>query len=349
MKLPDRVRPVFPAIRFRALRAPALGLVLGALAAPPAHADETPFLEREAVRDWVGALADERDLDRERIASVLSGLEPDPRVLELISAPAERTLTWKEYAPIFLTEERIEAGRAWMDEHADALAAAEREHGVPARIIAAIVGVETFYGRIAGNRAVLRSLATLGFDYPPRADFFRGELGEFLALAEAQGWDAATVNGSYAGAMGLPQFIPSSYRAYAVDGDGDGKVDLFDSVPDVASSVGNYLAEHGWRAGAAIAEDWDDAPETAADLVRESLRPAIAPATLRAAGFDGAALDRAEADEENVSVMRFAAREDGAGERTVVGYNNFYAITRYNHSRLYAMAVTELARALGDP
>lgn len=321
-------------------------------------ADDGPFLEREAVREWVRETAAARGLDRDRIADLLARLEPDARVIELISTPAERTLSWREYAPIFLTDARIAAGREWMAAHATELRAAEARYGVPADAIAAIVGVETFYGRITGTRSVLRSLATLGFDYPPRADFFRGELAEFLVLSEAQGWDATTITGSYAGAMGLPQFIASSYREYAVDGDGDGHVDLFGSVPDIAGSVGNYLARHGWAAGEAVAEDWPDAPSGAAALVRDALEPALEPATVRAAGFDSPALDAAEARGERVSVMRFASREggagadgpgdDAAGDRFVVGYNNFYAITRYNHSRLYARAVNELARALVD-
>ena len=333
--------------------------ILAALAAVPGAAPAadggTRFLEREAVREWVRDTAVERDLDRDRIANLFARLEPDPSVLELISRPAERTLSWREYAPIFLTGERVDAGRAWIDEHRGALDAAAREHGVPVPVIGAIVGVETFFGRIAGSRSVLRSLATLGFDHPPRADFFRAELGEFLALAEGEGWDAGAVTGSYAGAMGLPQFIPSSYRAYAVDGDGDGRVDLFDSVPDVAASVANYLARHGWRAGAVVAEPWPDAPASAAELVRDSLTPAIEPAALRAAGFRSPALEAAETAGELVSVMRFASRagqgpgDDATGSSFVVGYNNFHAITRYNRSRLYARAVHELARALDGP
>ena len=319
------------------------------------------------MREWLRDTAVERGLDRHRLAELFVRLEPDARVLELISRPAERTLSWREYAPIFLTAERIEAGRAWIAEHAEALESASAERGVPVATIAAIVGVETYFGRITGKREVLRSLATLGFDYPPRADFFRTELAEFLALADAQGWDAAAITGSYAGAMGLPQFIASSYRAYAVDGDGDGTIDLFESLPDVTHSVGNYLARHGWTAGAAVADPWPDAPADAGELVRESLEPAIEPAALRAAGFSSAALDAAEAAGELVSVMRFATwsgaedgeaagdgegpgpGDDATGESFVVGYNNFYAITRYNHSRLYARAVHELARALDAP
>ena len=353
-----------PALGGRLLGA-ALALGSGALGPGAASAQEpapgrdgADFLEREAVREWVRDAAAERGLDRDRVESLFARLEPDPRVLELISAPAERTLSWREYAPIFLTGERIDAGRAWIGEHREALDAAAARHGVPVPVIGAIVGVETFYGRITGGRSVLRSLATLGFDYPPRADFFRSELGEFLTLVDAQGWDAASITGSYAGAMGLPQFIASSYRAYAVDGDGDGRVDLFDSVPDVAASVANYLARHDWRAGAAVAEPWADAPAEAASLVRESLTPAIEPATLREAGFDSPALDAAEAAGELVSVMRFATRagdgvegpgDDATGAAFVVGYNNFHAITRYNRSRLYARAVHELARALDAP
>ena len=340
-----------------ALAAPGPGAAQDAPAADAAPGD--PFLERAPVRDWLDELAEGRGLDRDRLAGAFAALAPDASVLELISRPAERTLGWADYAAIFLTDERVAAGRDWMAEHRETLDALAAD--VDPATVAAIVGVETYFGRIVGERSVLRSLATLGFDYPPRADFFRAELGEYLALALDEGWDLADVTGSYAGAMGLPQFIPSSYRAYAVDGDGDGRIDLFGSVPDVVASVDAYLERHGWRAGAPVAEPWEDPPEAAFALAESGrLRPpALEPATLREAGFGSARLDAAEAAGEAVTVMRFDAWDgpgalggDGpgaAGERLLVCYNNFYAITRYNHSRLYARAVHELARALDAP
>ena len=316
------------------------------------------YLEREAVRRWIRETSEERGLDRNHVSGLFARLTPRQDILEAISTPAERTLTWAEYRPIFLGEERILAGRAFLAEHAAALARAEERFGVPAPVIVAIIGVETLYGRITGRHEVLASLATLAFDYPPRAAFFGDELAEFLVLSEEEGWNALEIRGSYAGAMGLAQFISSSYRRYAIDFDGDGRRDLFGSPEDAIGSVGNYLAEHGWRAGERVAERWEPAGaerEAARELVRTPLEPTIAPETLRRLGFDPRAADGAssggsatgeqDASTRRLSVMSFAA---SGGEELWVGYTNFYAITRYNHSRLYALAVHQLAEAIGE-
>ena len=311
--------------------------------AAPLHAQERAYGERAEVQAWIDEVVAERSLDREALVTLMNGLTPDAEVLELIARPAERRLEWRDYRPIFMTDERIAAGRAFLDEHAAEFGSAERRYGVPREVIAAIIGVETFYGRITGRFPVARALATLGFDHPPRSAFFRAELGEFLGLARREGWDETAILGSYAGAMGLPQFISSSYRRYAVDGDGDGVRDLFGSPADVIASVGNYLGEHGWQRNRAIAERWWQGTEGAGALVRESLQPQIAANTVQDTGFDSPALRAAAQGEEPVSVMRF---EGDTGEEWVVGYKNFYAITRYNHSRLYARAVVQLAFAL---
>jgi len=300
------------------------------------------FLTREPVRAWIRETSAERGLDRHRVAGLFARLRTREDILAKIAAPAERTLSWREYRPIFLGDERAAAGRAFIDEHAATLARAEERFGVPPAVIAAIIGVETFYGRFRGKDGVLESLATLAFDYPPRATFFRSELAEFLVLAEAEGWNPLEIEGSYAGAMGMPQFISSSYREYAIDFDDDGAVDLFDAPADVIGSVGNYLARHGWRRGEAVVERWTPAASNrgaARSLVRERLEPAVAPQTVRRLGFAGVGAD----PERRLSVMTF---DGSAGEEFWVGYTNFYAITRYNHSRLYALAVHQLAEAL---
>jgi len=308
-----------------------------------ALAEEPRYGERADVQAWMDAVAAERSLDRDELQRLMDGVSPNADVLELIARPAEKRLEWRDYRAIFMTEDRIAAGRLFLDRYAAEFASAERRYGVPGQIVAAIIGVETYYGRITGRFAVLDALSTLAFDYPPRSDFFRAELGEFLGLSRREGWDRQAILGSYAGAMGLPQFISSSYRAYAVDGDGDGERDLFDSPADVIASVANYLAEHGWRRNRAVAERWWQGTEGAGALVRESLRPSIEAAAVREAGFDSPALRRATETGEPVSVMRFVGE---TGEEWVVGYKNFYAITRYNHSRLYARAVVQLAFAL---
>lgn len=305
------------------------------------------YLARDDVRTWINDTSAERGFDRNRIAGLFARLQRRDDILAKISAPAERTLTWREYRPIFLGKERITAGRAFLVEHQATFARAEKRFGVPAEVIAAIIGVETFYGRIVGRDSVLESLVTLGFDYPPRATFFRSELAEFLTLADKEGWNPLEIKGSYAGAMGLPQFISSSYRQYAIDFDDDARVDLFGSIDDVIGSVANYLARHGWQRGQAVAERWRPAEENLAAvraLVRNGLSPAIALETVRRLGFDGAGGTEIVVS-ERLSVMTFAG---STGEELWVGYKNFYAITRYNHSRLYALAVHQLAEELGS-
>lgn len=310
-----------------------------------ARADDS-YLKRAEVRAYLDTVAKEHDLDRNRLAGLFSRLTPDQKVLDLISRPAEKTLTWKEYRPIFLTPQRIAAGVAFVEEHTELLERAEQEYGVPAEIIAAIIGVETFYGKITGTFAVLEALATLAFDYPRRAEFFRKELTEFILLAEGEDWPVASVKGSYAGAMGMPQFIASSYRQYAVDFDSDGERDLFTSPADIIGSVANYLDRHGWIESAPVAEQWlpaDGISRAMSDLVTESLLPSHDAQTLRDLDFASEQLDQGTAGGQKVSVMVLNGADS---EELWVGYANFYVITRYNHSRLYAMAVFQLADAI---
>ncbi|MFK7855537.1 MAG: lytic murein transglycosylase B [Granulosicoccus sp.] len=317
------------------------------LGAGRAYATEL-FLERESVRQYIKTLSVERDLDEARITQLFTDLESQDSILEAISRPAERRLTWREYRPIFIKQKRIDLGRQFLADHSALLARAENEYGVPQHIIAAIIGVETFYGRITGKHGVLESLATLAFDYPPRATFFRAELGEFLALSESEGWDTASLKGSYAGAMGLPQFISSSYREYSVDFDGDGRRDLFNSTADAIGSVANYLARHGWVEGAPIAARWSQAKKGSTAfkaLLSDSLKPSVTPESVKKLGFDSPSLTAGTADGRLLSVMLLKGAK---GEEAWVGYKNFYAITRYNHSRLYAMAVIQLADALRE-
>lgn len=313
-------------------------MLLLILAPVTAHASE-PFLARQQVQDYIQAISDEHDLDANRLSNLFAEIHPSQSVLDAMSKPAERVLNWSQYRPIFITDKRITAGRAFAKQHKELLLKAEQTYGVPASVIAAIIGVETFYGRITGKHRVLESVATLAFDYPPRAKFFKSELDAFLVLALSENWDVLSVKGSYAGAMGWPQFIASSYQAYSVDFDGDGKRDLFNSLPDVIGSVANYLARHGWKTDSPIAEQLSVPAEKTGvvqGLLRKSLKPAISPQVLRDSGFD-------VVGKRPVSIMKFAGK---GGEETWVGYTNFYAITRYNHSKLYALAVFQLSREL---
>lgn len=298
-----------------------------------------PFLTRDDVRLYVADIAKEHQLDPYRLANLFAAIKPQQSILDAVSKPAEQALTWAQYRPIFIKQKRVEKGRAFMQEHAEDLARAQATFGVPANIIAAIIGVETYYGKVTGKHGVLESLSTLAFDYPPRAKFFKAELTEFLILSQVENWDALKVKGSYAGAMGWPQFISSSYREYAIDFDQDGATDLFNSVPDAIGSVANYLKRHGWKANGPIAEPLTLTTEnkTATKaLVRKSLKPVISPKTLLNLGYDVNA-------GAPVSVLVLDGK---AGEEAWVGYTNFYAITRYNHSSMYALAVYQLSEQL---
>ncbi len=296
------------------------------------------FLEQEGVREFIDEMAQREGFNAAELRGLFKDVERQEKVLEAIAQPAEG-LPWHRYRPIFVTEERARAGAEFLRANAEVLARAEEEFGVPPEIVTAIIGVETFYGRHKGGHPVLDTLATLAFAYPPRADFFRGELKEFLVLARAEGLDPRSVNGSYAGAMGMPQFISSSYRHYAIDFDGDGQRNLWDSNADIIGSVASYLERHGWRAGDPIAARVGDGGNPA-ELVHDGLKPRVAPAELREAGVE---VSPQPADSERVSVIEL---DTGDGHEYWVGWPNFYSITRYNHSALYAMAVFQLSQRI---
>lgn len=308
----------------------------------PMAAPADDYASRPEAREFARELAGESDYDESELLSILGQAEYRQSVIDSISRPAERELTWAEYQDIFLTQERTTSGARFMSENQAALREAHRVYGVPPEIVAAIVGVETMYGRFSGNYRVLDALTTLAFDYPPRADFFRGQLKHFIRLVREEEKPVTSFKGSYAGAMGLGQFIPSSYLHYAVDFDGDGFRDIWDNPTDAIGSVANYLKEHGWLRDADIAF-----PVQAAGLPRDvfnqSLDPGKSIAELEALGMvaDLGDLDR----NQQVTPMRFAGKR---GDEFWLGLRNFYAITRYNHSRLYAMAVYQLSEDLKE-
>ncbi len=315
------------------------GSPLVAAEEPKYSTDTTPYIERPVVQDFIRDVANRHGLNQNTIAGWFNGLTPQRHILKAISTPAERRLTWGEYRPIFLGNERISSGKKFLQTFKSTLQRAEDTYGVPKEIITAIIGVETFYGKHTGKHEALESLATLAFDYPPRSRFFTDELEAFILLSIEEGWDPLERRGSYAAAMGFPQFISSSYRAYAVDFDGDGKRDLINSVEDAIGSVGNYLNEHGWRTGEPIAERWLTSKanfQAIAKLDNKKLKPTVAVSTVKELGFDAKGSSA-------VSVMQLQAKDR---KQTWLGYKNFYVITRYNHSRLYAMAVMQLAQQL---
>lgn len=309
------------------------GAVLGSL--PLQAADYTGA----NVDEFIAEMTRDYGFADEQLRDLFKQAERKQAILDAISRPAERVKPWKEYRPIFLTDSRIAQGVDFWRENEAALTRAETEYGVPAEIIVAIIGVETFYGRNTGSHRVIDALSTLGFDYPPRQPFFRQQLKEFLLLTREEQVDPLTLKGSYAGAMGLPQFMPSSFRAYAVDGDADGRRDLWNDWADVFMSVGNYLKLHGWRAGEPVVA-FADASNARLDGIDPKLALTETVGSLRARGlrFDTSLPDSAPA-------MLVRLRLAGGTEYRV-GFTNFYAITRYNRSQMYASAVSDLADAI---
>ena len=263
------------------------------------------------------------------------------RVLKAMSRQYE-ALPWHKYRALLISPQRIQQGGRFMRKHRRTLERAQETYGVPGSVIAAIIGVETNYGDNTGSDVVRDSLLTLAAELPRRSKYFTSELYEFLRLAKLEGLDAQALTGSFAGAVGIPQFMPSSYRAYAVDFNANGRRDLLDEVEDAIGSVANYLAEHGWRLGEPAYLPVD-APlsEAARALLRNSAKLETSLGKLRKA--TGQALDSALAPATRASF--FALEEDGA-ERYVAGLTNLYVITRYNNSRIYAMAVMELSELI---
>lgn len=265
------------------------------------------------------------------IDEIMAKAQYQQEIIDKISRPAEGTMTWERYRNIFIKEERIAAGVEFWNEHKEVISNVTKDTGVPAEVILGIIGVETYFGRIKGSYKVLNALYTLGFGYPKRANFFKSELEKFLILADTEGLDALSVEGSYAGAMGYSQFMPSSYIAYAKSYDPEGNADLMNSPEDAIASVANYIKVHRWQEGAPIASKANFTREVT-NLNKQVLRP-----------------KNNLSDYTKIGILP----EDEIGgdpKATLVkldddywfGFSNFYVITRYNHSPMYAMAVYEL-------
>ncbi|NMG28204.1 lytic murein transglycosylase B [Aromatoleum evansii] len=325
----------------RTLAAATLSLGLISL---PGLASGTYAEHPEALR-FADSMQEKHGFERSAVLAALGQARHESRVIDLIRPPTTPgTRSWQRYRARFLDGKRIEGGIAFWQAHAGALQKAADQFGVPPEIIVAIIGVETFYGRNTGNFETVSALATLAFDYPPRAALFRGELEQLFLLAREQVRDPLSYYGSYAGALGYPQFLPSSIRNYAVDFDGNGQID-FDNEPiDAIGSVANYLARHGWVRGETVAiPALVPAEANAQALVDAGIEPSLAPEALAAAGIVAASANPPAAPATLVDLAT-----PGAPTEYWLGYRNFYVITRYNKSSFYAMAVYELARALRD-
>ena len=299
------------------------------------------FAEREDVRAFINGMVTRHGFEAERLREAFHGVEVSESVLRAISKPAE-ALPWYKYREIFLKPDRVEQGVRFWNENRAALERARSAYGVPEEFIVAIIGVETRYGKNAGDYKVIDSLATLAFDYPPRAEFFRGELEQYLLLAREQGFDPRSLKGSYAGAMGIPQFISSSYRRFAVDFDVDGVTDIWGNPQDAIGSVANYFHNHGWQKGGLVALPAGQVGGGAAVQPGTGLEPDLTAADLEAMGI------RPALPVPPGTKVKLVALETESGPEYWLGFQNFYVITRYNRSPLYAMAVTQLAQMIRE-
>ena len=298
-------------------------------------------LDQNAVNEFIESITSRHEFDYEYLKSVFNRTHYSQRVIDAISKPAE-ALPWYKYKKIFLQPDRILGGVEFWEKQKTALEAAEKEFGIPADIIVAIIGVETRYGKLTGNDRVMDALSTLSFHYSKRSKFFLGELEQFLLLTREHRLDPLSLTGSYAGAMGIPQFIPSSYRRYARDFDGDGFSDIWQNPVDAIGSVGNYLKEHGWQPGGRIIVPAEIKNSVYSDIPDNGLKPDLTALQVKAYG-----LEPVENIPDNMK-LKVLTFENIDGDEVWLGMENFYVITRYNHSHLYAMAVFQLAERIRE-
>lgn len=314
------------------IRLIALPLVMASGWAPALSLDEHP-----KAHQFIQQMAKTHGFEVAYLTEVLNDARIKQNILKAIQRPAEAK-PWYQYRKIFLTERRIDDGVKFWQRHREILDQVQQSYGVSPEIVVAILGVETLYGARTGSFRVLDALSTLAFGYPKRADFFRSELEQFLLLSREEDLDPRVPEGSYAGAMGWPQFMPSSYRHYAADFDGDGKRDIWNNPGDVIASVANYFSRHGWKKGQPIALRL---PESATPFADKTLKAKYTLGELQANGLSSLPKEH----EPSLKVNVISLEGENSPENWL-GFENFYVITRYNHSPLYAMAVYQLSKEI---
>lgn len=318
-------------------------VVAGCTASLPASGSDYP--SRPEVRAFIESLVDNHGFDADSLQTVFSRVRRSDDAIRLMTpAPPTAKRSWNAYRSRFIDNSRITAGARFWREHDETVRRASQHYGVPEEIIVAIIGIETVFGRVTGDHRVIDVLTTLAFDYPRRADYFRSELEQYFLLTRQEGISPFSVLGSYAGAIGLPQFMPGSIRRWAVDFDGDGQIDLRGSPADAIGSVASFLAAHGWAPGQPIRYEPRIAdPDRLSPLIEAGITPAFTIDTLRDYGITS---------REPVSFdAKLALIDLPNGDDPPdywLGAQNFYVITRYNRSSFYASAVIELAEALRD-
>ncbi len=311
-------------------------LLCGSLISPQLSQANTA--QRQDVKNFIDRLAKEHNFKRDDLKKMFEQVEIQQKIIDAMNRPYEGK-PWHQYRPIFVTQTRIDEGAKFLQENYKVLKQAEQKYGVPVEIITAILGVETRYGRHRGKYRVVDALATLGFDYPRRSKFFLRELEAFLLLSREENFDPLAITSSYAGAMGKPQFMPSSYRMYAVDFDGDDVRDLLDNSADAIGSIANYLSRHGWQRNQPIAIK-TNATQQAPQKMGKLKKPSKPIQHWQ---------DKGHLPAEATAQMLKAeliVLENKQGPEYWLGLQNFYSITRYNHSELYAMAVFQLSQGI---
>ncbi len=312
-------------------------LVLGAtLGATNQSAAEIP--DTEALNRFINQMVRQHHFNELELRNLFQSVEIQTAILDAMAKPAEAK-PWYQYRDIFMTDARIDGGVQFWRENEAALKAVEQQTGVPAEIIIAIIGVETKYGAHTGKYRVIDALATLGFAYPSRSEFFLKELEGYLLLSREEHLDPLIPMGSYAGAMGLPQFMPSSYRAYAKDFDDDQKRDIWRNSADAIASVANYFVKNQWQRGEAIAYQVSAMGDAYQSGLTKGVKPDMTSGQLRGLGVNVPS----QLENEKLKLLRYPMLDQ---EQLWVGLHNFYVITRYNHSPLYAMAVYQLSQEI---
>lgn len=296
--------------------------------------------DTESVDAFIEQMVIKHQFDESELDDLFKTVEIKQDILKRIASPSEG-LPWYKYRKIFLTDTRIDAGVQFWRDNTAALTAAEQKYGVPPEIIIAIIGVETQFGKNTGNHRVIDALSTLAFAYPPRSKFFLGELENFLLLCRDERINPVDPLGSYAGAMGMPQFMPSSFRAYAVDSDNDNRRDIWHDSSDVIASIGNYFAKHHWQAGRAVAVPVKAQGDTYKSALNKDLKPDLSLSELESLNL---IISRQLPLDSKVKLLSFEQQQQG--EELWAALDNFYVITRYNHSPLYAMAVYQLSLSI---
>ena len=301
-------------------------------------ADKTP---KQRIAEFYAEMQEKHNFTKAELDNWFAGVQYNQKIIDIMNRPAEKVLTWQEYRNIFVKPDRIKQGAEFWSKHADILANAENEFKVPAHLIVGLIGVETRYGRIMGSHDIFRALYTFAFHYPRRAKFFTNELQSFMVLAREQGWAVGEMKGSYAGAMGYGQFMPSSFQAYAVDFDKDGKIHLIDNVVDAIGSVANYIKSHRWQPDGPTVMSVSVSDEAAEKLLSKGMKPDRTLAELQKAGVE------VPNDMPGDTKVSFFKLDEGENQYWI-GFQNFYVVSRYNPRVFYTKAVLDLAAAIAE-